>query len=496
MNPTSNFNGNSREHASYLYLIPDDIYFGRILVAIFEEIRKRDPKAIHVFCPVYGITFSSQINKRGVSWLRQIRRQWLHDRYLTKNIILHLRKWSKCNLNDLLNAGIVRLVKPREWYLAGFGLVDAAIDEDLLIDTYIRFTPAPNVDRSDSFWKHIQRKGSQYEKLTIHLDKTYKFKAAFGSYAAYTTHGVPLRTLAKRGVPTIATGALNVFARINPPGGASPSHCPSYDQYQFPHGPSLNYGLLNQAQESLERRLSGRLDISTSYMRAELRGKIQNQENIIDSVVIFLHDFYDSAHIYRWTLFESHFQWATQTIDYLVERGIKVSVKPHPNGVSDNKSVITSLMARYAGVENLFWIEPSTANSNIFSLKPRLAVTVYGSVAPEAAYAGIPVLLAGDHPAINFGIGYTAKSKQDYFNCLLNAPELDPSQKERCISFLAQHNKYLFEKRGCSLIAYMGISFERLYQAPESLDAGHVSRYLEAECGDLIDQLEALAHAC
>ena len=51
-------------------------------------------------------------------------------------------------------------------------------------------------------------------------------------------------------------------------------------------------------------------------------------------------------------------------------------------------------------------------------------MTVYGSVAHEFAYQGIPVLLAGDNPCASYKFCYVAKSIKDYKYYLKNITEI------------------------------------------------------------------------
>jgi hypothetical protein len=143
------------------------------------------------------------------------------------------------------------------------------------------------------------------------------------------------------------------------------------------------------------------------------------------------------------------------------------------------------LKAIYSLNTNISWIDPDVPNSSIFALNPKLIVTVYGSIAPEAGYAGIPVLLAGDHPAINFKIGHVAKTKNEYFNLLLSSTWSSNSVKDEFISFVSQNNYNLYMMKDCSLIVFIGIDFSELYKNPDILDSDAVAQFLEAECKNL-----------
>jgi hypothetical protein len=71
------------------------------------------------------------------------------------------------------------------------------------------------------------------------------------------------------------------------------------------------------------------------------------------------------------------------------------------------------------------------------------AVTVYGTVAHEMAYMGVPTIASANHPHISFDFCKTAKSKIEYAELLRNALSLDFDQvemKRQSLIFYYMHN--------------------------------------------------------
>jgi hypothetical protein len=204
---------------------------------------------------------------------------------------------------------------------------------------------------------------------------------------------------------------------------------------------------------------------------------------------MFLHDFFDSAHIYRWHVFESHYDWAVKTIDYLVLHGLTLHIKPHPNGIPESNLVVKELKGRYLSNSLVKWLDSNITNQSIFAQKPSLAISVYGSVAAEAAYAGIPCLMAGDHPGASFNIALTSTSQEDYFKHLLEPPRVTGSEKKEAIEYIAAHNQKIYARKGCSLWSYLGKSPSYVDENPHLLKDTDAESYIREECSRLIDMI-------
>jgi hypothetical protein len=84
---------------------------------------------------------------------------------------------------------------------------------------------------------------------------------------------------------------------------------------------------LGQAAAQLEFRLSGGIDPAMSYMRATAYGKPTEAppSAVRGATVVFLHDFYDSPHIYHDLVFDDFWQWVTFTISALRDAGVPSS---------------------------------------------------------------------------------------------------------------------------------------------------------------------------
>ena len=192
--------------------------------------------------------------------------------------------------------------------------------------------------------------------------------------------------------------------------------------------------------------------------------------NAKGKLVLMLHDFFDSPHIYQWLLFPDFWDWANQTIQFCATNQISLLIKPHPNQLPENETVIAKLRNKFQSYQCIQWLEKETMNAQIFSEEPLAIVSAYGSVAAEAAYWQIPVLMAGDHPGINFKIAKVAGTKEEYFHLLSNINQIPKGSRTEAILFTAIHHQKNLDPSGKpTLISELGGSLNKINANPELL---------------------------
>src|SRR5262249_4742192 len=147
---------------------------------------------------------------------------------------------------------------------------------------------------------------------------------------------------------------------------------------------------LKEAQQQLEVRLGGGIDPATSYMRVSAYAATSEPlPDVAGAVVVFLHDFYDSPHVYDRLVFPDFWTWVCFTIETLQQAGRKFLLKPHPNQVAPDGNALGTLTARYPGLSVL---SSRISNRQLVEAGMICGVTVYGTVGHELAYMGVPCI--------------------------------------------------------------------------------------------------------
>jgi hypothetical protein len=157
-------------------------------------------------------------------------------------------------------------------------------------------------------------------------------------------------------------------------------------------------------------------------------------------VVVFLHDFYDSPHVYADLVFQDFWAWITFTIAVLQAEGTPFYLKPHPNQVSLSEGVLADL--KLACPQARF-LSARVSNVQLAQQGILCGVTVYGTVAHELAYLGVPSIACARHPHHSFGFCRTARSADEYRDLLADAaarPMAAPEMKRQALAFYYMHN--------------------------------------------------------
>lgn len=318
--------------------------------------------------------------------------------------------------------------------------VDGILVGDLLIDSYLRFRPAPTVDLDDPFLMQL------LAQLLRDLDLAQRWFARarpamyLSSYSTYVEHGVAVRVALARGVPVRVFGNLVTFGK----------RLSLQDHYHAPNGSDYRAIVeslsdpepaLARAATMLDARLSGQIDAATSYMRqSAYAASGESVPDVRGAVVVFLHDFFDSPHVYADLVFDDFWQWIGCTIRTLQAAGIPFYLKPHPNQIQASAGILAQLQAVFPGVPML---SSRVTNRQLAEAGLGAGVTVYGTVSHELAYLGVPVICCARHPHHAFDFCRTAQSVAEY-EAMLRQPFERPLSREQmrlqALQFYYAHN--------------------------------------------------------
>jgi hypothetical protein len=305
--------------------------------------------------------------------------------------------------------------------------IDGILVGDLIIDTYLRFRPSPSFNIYDSFvLKLIRQTLRDLCKANTYFSHA-KPSVFICSNATYIQHGVPVRVAIKKGVPVRCfSNALN-FGKVLT--AEDFYHTSSGDNYRDYFADLSNNDLrLQEAERTLINRFNGGIDAATGYMRSSA---YLDTEGVVPDVrgrvIIFLHDFYDSPHVYKDFIFVDFWSWIIETIDILQKYGVPFAIKPHPNQRPESDDAFRFLIQKYPKLLVL-----SSKSSNFALAKTGIVcgVTAYGTVAHELAYLGVPSIACAKNPHHEYDFCSTAKSLDEYSNLLRLAGESSISRDQ------------------------------------------------------------------
>lgn len=314
---------------------------------------------------------------------------------------------------------------------------------DLLVDSYLRFKPSPEFDVHDPFVRRLiwqTLKDARRAKAYFNQRKPAVYLT---SYTTYLEHGIPARAALNAGVPVWSFGNLNQFGKKLSLGNSF--HTSDFSGYRSTFE-SLDGRAekLELAREQLELRLSGGIDAATSYMRKSAYGQsdVEMPPGLAGAVVVFLHDFYDSPHVYPDLVFDDFWRWICYTIDVLQTTGVPFFLKSHPNQIALSDEALSRLRRKYPELQ---WLPQGVSNVQLAQAGIACGVTVYGTVAHELAYLGVPSIGSARHPHHAFDFCRTARTRDEYAD-MLRTWALLPVPKEemqrQALAFYYMHNLF------------------------------------------------------
>lgn len=307
---------------------------------------------------------------------------------------------------------------------------------DLIYDSYIRYRVCATIRIADPFllciiWNFLDALMASRKIFLKHDIDIY-----VSSYSSYLS-GIPVRVALQLNIDVHTAGSLQPqFKRLS---FEDFTHVPAHWLYNSLFKNVVDKpAALAAADAILRRKFKGEEVTSTFYMKksAYFDSSVQLPVNI--DGVIFLHDFLDNPHCYRFLLFEDYIEWLSFTFELIIEHNLNIAVKPHPNQSNESSLVCIKLADKYPQIT---WLDSNISNKVIFDSSIRVGISAFGTVLHELAYYGIPAIAAGDHPHIAFNIVATPSTREEYAHFIINYRKLTvPSDaKEEILKFYYMH---------------------------------------------------------
>lgn len=310
---------------------------------------------------------------------------------------------------------------------------------DLIYDSYLRFKPAPTVDIKDFYLCIVIFNAIKSIEMTKRYFLKKKPSLLLTSYSTYIQHGIAVRIATNFNTKIYSFGNYQSFTKKLTKDNWY--HTSNYLHYSelFANMKDKNK-LLEESRIALENKLCGNLDVSTAYMKKSAYETSEiDVPNVNNSVVVFLHDFYDSPHVYGEMVFLDFLEWIEFTIEIFEKYNISYFLKSHPNQISDSKKVIDKLKIKY---KNIKFISSEITNKQLVDAGMKIGISVYGTVAHELVYMGVPIILCGDNPHGSYNFCFEAKNKEEYVKLIINYKNLKiiNNYKQEIESFYFMHN--------------------------------------------------------
>lgn len=307
---------------------------------------------------------------------------------------------------------------------------------DLIYDSYLRKYACATVDVEDERLLDLIKSALVVHRTSRNYLNTHDVRKVILSHAVYIEYGILARLAVAKGIDVylFSKWNLQVVHKLT-----KSHYLQTNDHLQYKKKFILlddKDARLDKARAILSHRLSGGIDAGTSYMKTSAYSSNVDMSNKImketgrPRIVIMLHCFYDSPHIYKDMLFADFFEWLDFTLNVLITTEFDIYVKPHPNGLPGNEAIVEHFKEKYQAVT---FISKAVSNKQLITEGIDAVVTGYGTLGHEFPYMGVPVITAGDNPHSAYCFCNHAKSKEEYKLYLENSDKLPKDISKRDI---------------------------------------------------------------
>jgi hypothetical protein len=440
----------SRSDAKLFIQLPADYYYFALYAQVIKKfIKETDCQIIGIWPPIFTLR-----QKRDI--LLPIRIAYdILNYYLTKRKWLRLYK--SIGVDRVVIPDRVALTSIPKLWLRAFRIwkqlrtkqdvIEIAIDGiycgDLIYDTYLRYRVRPTVKVKSISMLYYTYKAHTVLLNARAISDERNVLAFFSSYSTYIQHGIPVRAFLQKGISVYTSGNLQQrFKKLTTEDFVHTANHHSYKN-RFDKLDS-RMERIAEGTAALERKFSGVIDKATGYMKTSAFGSGgANELNALMPFdgVLFLHDFYDSPHIYSSMLFTDFYEWILHTLKLIEKNNLKVLIKPHPNQVADSSEDIETLKRNFPALK---WINPSVSNTALLKSGMKFGISLYGTVLHELAYHGITAICAGDNPHTSFSFIHYPKTVDEYDWLILNHAKLKMPEdyRQQVAAFYYMHNIY------------------------------------------------------
>lgn len=327
---------------------------------------------------------------------------------------------------------------------------------DLIYDSYLRHYGKETLDLLDPKLTECLALNLQYFDQFYHKFEEGKIAAVCVSHTVYT-QGIPARIAASFDVPAFQVTGENIYLidSVN-----------THAYTGFKIYPELYRDLPRDiqsigtqiAENRLKLRLSGEVGIDMYYSSASAYTSYRTSEKLLDrndklKILIAIHDFYDSPHSYGDNFYPDFYEWLVALSKIAKQTDYSWYIKTHPDVHVDSRLILNEFTKQNLEFKIL---SADTSHHQIIEEGINLCLTVFGTIALEYSYLGVPVMNASrNNPHVMYDFCITPESVEEYETKLLNLKSLTViNRRESILEYYFMHNVY-------NLKSWLFLDYER-----------------------------------
>lgn len=295
---------------------------------------------------------------------------------------------------------------------------------DLIYDTYLRRSKNPTINFQDSYFEEIFDECLGYFYSTKKLFQKYDVKAVCVSHCVYH-FAIPLRIAIHFGIDCFQITGESAF-RLDSENTHAYTGFKRFkkDISEIPKD-IYDSGIV-QAEIDLKERLEGKLSRHMPYSTKSAFAKnvgfeilnpgVQTTNKV--NVLVAIHDFFDSPHSYGDNFYPDFLVWLESLGEVSLKTDYNWYIKTHRDPLGDPEPIIRNFISRFSKFRV---VDRDTDHHSLIENGINVVLTVYGTIAMEYPYMGVPAINASlNNPHASFNFSCTPDSKESYEKILHN----------------------------------------------------------------------------
>ena len=309
---------------------------------------------------------------------------------------------------------------------------------DLIYDTYLKNEKIPTINVKSQKFRNFFLESINLFFFWIDYFKANNVKAVIISHSTYI-YGIIMRIACSLSVQVFKP-TFNTIYRIT-----RKNYTIGDEFFQFRKifkkipKKIKNHGL-NKVKNDLSKMFKGKKNFALGY-NTKKNKKFSKLNNKI-GVLIAMHNFYDSPHVFGNLLFPDFFEWLKHILLLSKKTNYNWYLRLHPENSSKDVKFISELIKHN---DKIKIISHKTNHNQIINMGIKFALTCFGSIAYEYAYRGITVINAClRNPHIAYRFNHNPKTIKQFNKLIMNLEKfkLKPN-KNHVIEFLYVRRYYL-----------------------------------------------------
>ena len=330
-------------------------------------------------------------------------------------------KLNKSNYRERIKKEILKVEKLDA---AGFEnyQIDGVVIGDLIYDVYLRSGSQATLDLKDPIFKIKLIESLNYFFFWQEFFTKNVVSGVCVSHCVYN-FAIPLRIALTYDIPGFQVNAESIY-RVNSSFPHAYTDFKMYKSEFIKLSKDIREAGTIKAKNRLQLRFSGEVGVDMQYStKSAFAPRSAIVEQIIPSsrikVFIAVHDFYDSPHGYGNNFYPDFLIWLDALAKISEITDYDWYIKTHPDlHVVAGETTVRNFVAKNP---KFTLLSKETSHFEIINAGIDVVLTVFGTVAMEYSYLGIPVINAScNNPHVAFNFSFTPKDREEYEETLID----------------------------------------------------------------------------